>query len=148
MKSAVKTLSVIFSAFFILISIVTIDAVEDLRLETWTKNLFNENSLIRKSSAKNLGFLGDRRAIPSLIKALKDSENEVRAEACNALGLLGDESAKEPLQNVLSRDSSQTVRYSAKKAIDNIDSYLNLQKEKKLKELKERLKNESTPKNM
>ena len=113
---------------------------EDKRLETWTSNLKNEKILIRKSSARYLGVLGDKGAISYLLAALHDPEPEVRAEVCAALGLLGEEYVKEPLTNVLYRDQSPMVRNSAKVAIDKIDTYLGLQKEKKLKEMKDKVK--------
>jgi hypothetical protein len=113
---------------------------EDRRLETWTGNLKNEKILIRKSAARYLGVLGDKGAISYLLAALHDPEPEVRAEVCAALGLLGEEYVKEPLTNVLYRDPSPMVKNSAKVAIDKIDAYLGLQKEKKLKEMKEKVK--------
>lgn len=109
---------------------------EDLRLETWVKNLKNENYLLRKSAAKHLASLADKRAIPYLIEALADKEAEVRSEVCNALGLMGDEEIKIRLQKVMYTDTSPMVRGSAKRAIDKIDGYLRLQEEKKLKEMK------------
>jgi len=131
---------VLLIIFCFSLAALSLTAYEDFRVETWTKNLSNEKALIRKSSAKYLGLIGDRRAIPYLLKALKDEEPQVRAEACNALGLLGDESVKEYLENVLYKDTSPMVRSSAKRGLDNIETYTNLQKEKKLKEMKEKLK--------
>jgi HEAT repeat protein len=116
---------------------------EDLRLETWAENLKNEKVLIRKSAAKYLGALGDKRAIPPLLAALKDPEAEVRSEVCAALGLFGEESVKETLTNVLYKDPSPMVRFAAKTAIEKIDTYISLQKEKKIKEMKEKLKSSS-----
>jgi HEAT repeat protein len=58
----------------------------DLRMETWAGNLKNDNPLIRKSSARYLGQLGDKRAIPYLLQALKDPQAEVRLKSAIHLG--------------------------------------------------------------
>jgi HEAT repeat protein len=116
---------------------------EDLRMKTWIANLNSEKMLIRKSAARHLGTLGDKRAIESLVEALKDDEAEVRAEVCRSLGLFGEEYVKNYLTNILYTDPSPMVKTAAKRAIDKIDTYLELQKEKKLKEMKEKLKKES-----
>jgi hypothetical protein len=55
---------------------------------------------------------------------------------------LGDETVKPTLEEISFKDQSPMVRYNAKKAIDNLDTYTSLQKEKKLKELKDKMKQE------
>ena len=115
-------------------------AYDDTRLEMWVKNLKNEKVLIRKNAARALSVLQDKRAIPFLLEALKDPEAQVRAEVCRALGLFGQESLIEELKNVLYADQSPMVRSSAGKAIQNIETYIEIQNEKKIKEMKEKLK--------
>jgi len=53
--------------------------------------------------------LGDRRAVPALIEALKDGIAQVRRHAARALGMLGDASAAEPLR-ALENDPDKSVR--------------------------------------
>jgi HEAT repeat protein len=57
-----------------------------------------EDYLTRQYSAEALGKHGDRRAVFSLVAALKDPNGFVRAAAASALGNLGDRSAIESLQ--------------------------------------------------
>lgn len=62
------------------------DAVDNL-----IEGLMNINGNFREWSAKGLGVIGNKRAIPAL-KALyhRDNNYEVRSQALKALGLLGD----------------------------------------------------------
>ncbi len=135
-----KTFKIIFIFFLVVFFIRQLGAWEDKRLEMWAGNLKNENSLIRKSAAKNLGSLGQKEAVPYLVEALNDEEAEVRATVCEALGQIGDEPIKKKLKNVLYNDSSPMVKDAAKKAIDEINAYLEKLKEKKIKEMKQKLK--------
>jgi phycocyanobilin lyase subunit alpha len=58
---------------------------------------------LRRNSAKALGKLGDRRAVPSLITCLSCSDYYVRESAAQALGKLGDRTAIPPLMQLLDR---------------------------------------------
>ncbi len=46
--------------------------------------------MVRRSASEALGHLGDRRAVPALIEALRDTHDLVRPAAAQALGSLGD----------------------------------------------------------
>lgn len=138
MKLSMKILILVFGVIFFFAP--NLKGYEDLRFETWANNLGNENVLIRKSAAKHLGTLGEKRAIPYLLKAIKDDHAQVRAEICKTLGLLGDESVIERLKRIAYKDPSPKVRSSARKAIENIETYSARQKEKKLKAMKDQLK--------
>ena len=70
----------------------------------------------RKQAAEVLGELGDKSAVPYLIKATKDESPEVRCASCEALGKLGDRGAIEPLKEVL-KDESPEVRCAAAEAL-------------------------------
>jgi len=54
-----------------------------------------ENLLVRRAAAHSLGQIGNRAAVPELLSAVQDQEEEsdVRREAATALGLIGDKAA-------------------------------------------------------
>lgn len=62
-----------------------------------------ENLLVLRAAAHSLGQLKNRAAVPALLAALQDQEEEsdVRREAATALGLLGDKSALPALQHLI-----------------------------------------------
>jgi HEAT repeat protein len=70
-----------------------------------------------EESSKNL--IGDKRTVKSLIRALKDKNEDVRERAAMALGKIGDERAVEPLIRAL-KDKDKFVRTSAAKSIGKI----------------------------
>jgi HEAT repeat protein len=71
-------------------------------------------------------MIGDEKAIPALIEALKDDNVSVRRHAAGALGKIGDERAIKPLLA----------------AMDDEKWYVRLQVEEAIQELNERLKKE------
>src|SRR5512138_1420887 len=88
------------------------DKVDDL-----ARTLASDPSYkVRVQAALVLGKLGDKRAVPALVKALKDSNATVRAVSCGALGKLGDSSAVGPLKEA-TRDGESMVRQAAEKAL-------------------------------
>lgn len=58
----------------------------------------SRNWITRRFAAEALGLLGDRRAVPLLIEALKDDHALVRPAVAQALGRLGDVAAVSPLR--------------------------------------------------
>jgi HEAT repeat protein len=66
-----------------------------------------------------LGKIGDVRAVPALISALKDSQADVRRNAASALGKIGDTSAVVPLLEALC-DTHAWVRGNAVIALGKI----------------------------
>jgi HEAT repeat protein len=72
-------------------------AVEPL-IEVLTTNV---DRGVGERSAEALGYIADRRAVPSLIAALGDENLRVRDRAAFALGLIGDRAAVEPLLAML-----------------------------------------------
>lgn len=77
----------------------------------------NPESLTRYLAAQSLGFIGDRRAVPSLIEALGDEDGQVRSAAARSLGLIGDARATSSL--VVSLDDGEySVRLAAAGALD------------------------------
>ena len=65
-----------------------------------------ENLLVLRAAAHSLGQIGNRAAVPALLAALQDQEeeNDVRREAAVALGLIGDKSALPALNGLLNAD--------------------------------------------
>lgn len=64
-----------------------------------------------------LGWLGDGRCVPGLIKSLESEDIYLRIEAAFALGHLKDERAIEPLCKALGRDPDSNVRANAANAL-------------------------------
>ena len=65
-----------------------------------------ENLLVLRAAAHSLGQIKNRAAVPALLAALQDQEeeNDVRREAAVALGLIGDKSALPALNGLSSAD--------------------------------------------
>ena len=83
--------------------------------------LKNKRREVRSETARALGHLGDRRAVPSLVEALHDPDPVVRRHASRAVGEIGDASALPPLRQLL-RDESPDVVKEAAEAIKRIES--------------------------
>lgn len=73
-------------------------AAFDILLTALRRNDSENSRFIRQYAAVALGKLGDRRAVPNLIAALKDESELVRPAVAEALGRLGETEAIEPLQ--------------------------------------------------
>jgi HEAT repeat protein len=87
-------------------------------VDDWLKDLESSLAGVRSHAAWQLGQLGERRAVPALIKALQIDENEdVRWTAAWALGELGDPSAIPALEAASEDDESDDVRNRAWEAL-------------------------------
>lgn len=75
----------------------------------------------RKWAAKELGKIGDTRAVWPLIKALGDEHFEVFKSAAMALGEIGNDSAVEPLIKILLRNARITDTYSRDRHIEGYE---------------------------
>ncbi len=76
----------------------------DLRVRSWALN--------------GLGNLGDREAVPAIVRTLSSPIYNIRYRAAWALGAIGDPAAIGPLQDLLRRDPHVYVRYYAADALD------------------------------
>ncbi len=76
----------------------------------------DESPLVRDNAAFALGELGDKRAVPFLIKALKDPDEWVRKSATKALGILKSKEAFDAIAECLN-DSSPSVRRTAARSL-------------------------------
>jgi hypothetical protein len=91
------------------------DKIDDL-----TRTLVQDPSYkVRVQAALVLGKLKDKRAVPTLIQALKDENESVRGVAATSLGQIGDKAAANALLEA-SNDSSEFVRSQAKKALESV----------------------------
>jgi HEAT repeat protein len=73
----------------------------------------------RAGAARQLGAIGDARALPALIEALRAENKLVRMAAARALGEIGDAGAVPALIEAL-RDESDSVQLDAAVALNNI----------------------------
>ncbi|MHB9134167.1 MAG: HEAT repeat domain-containing protein [Armatimonadota bacterium] len=76
---------------------------------------------MRTVAARALGQIGDKRAIPALVRAMYDESADVHEAAAGALGQIGDPSAIEPLIAVLNEESPD-LRESAIRALGQLHS--------------------------
>ncbi|MED5369901.1 MAG: HEAT repeat domain-containing protein [Myxococcota bacterium] len=83
--------------------------------------VFAKDTLRRFYAVQLMGFSGDKRAIPPLMKALDDPEAAVRAEACRSLE---DLRAKDALPALRARldDMDAEVRIAAREALAHLGS--------------------------
>src|SRR4051794_34450997 len=97
----------------VLPGVASADKIDDL-----TRALMQDSSYkVRVQAALVLGKLGDRRAVPALIQALKDENETVRGVAATSLGRLGDPRAADGLLKA-TNDGAEFVRAQAKKALE------------------------------
>ena len=77
----------------------------------YLKNLDAKDPKKRVQAATLLGELGDRKAVPELIIALKENPDvETRIAAAEALGKLGDRTATELLIKTFKQDPDKKVK--------------------------------------
>jgi len=90
------------------------------RIDDLSRTLEREkDEKARIAAAVGLGRLADERAVPALIRALRDPSPVVRGVAASALGHIGDSRAVPALEKLLA-DDSEAVRARAKDAISAI----------------------------
>lgn len=72
----------------------------------------DENEFVRRASARALGQIGSRAAVPALVATLQDERApaDVRREAAHSLGLIGDPAAAASLRSVLTSDDPYLSR--------------------------------------
>ena len=72
-----------------------------------------------QNAAVALSDKGNRSAVPALIKALKNKDEDVRTRAAVALGKIGDKTALGALTCVAKSDEKEKVRDAAREAMNN-----------------------------
>jgi HEAT repeat protein len=98
---------------------------KDSRLLDLVESLGDLSPFARKRAAEDLARMceageRDARALPSLMKALNDSDASVRIAVASALGNLGKSEAIEALERRLDIDESALVRRAIEKAIERL----------------------------
>jgi HEAT repeat protein len=96
-----------------------IDGFKELECECTSMlldSIDNSSATIRANSARALGRLKSRPAVPYLIELLQDSSWEVRARAAEALGSIGDKASIEPLVQKI-KDHAAKVQEAAGAAL-------------------------------
>lgn len=92
----------------------------------------DEKTLVE--AAQWLGEKKEKDAIPGLINLMGDKREAVRVESAVALGLIGEESSVDALNNALVNDESAEVRYAAILATMRIGSKKSIDAYKQSKE--------------
>jgi len=80
---------------------------------------------IRAQAALELSKLCDLNSVEPLITGLKDKYPQVRNNAALALGKIGDNRAISALANIEQEDSDESVRNTAKQALEAIKKHVN-----------------------
>ena len=81
--------------------------------------LRDEDANVRRNAAKDLGKIGDKRAVEPLIAILEDPDWRIRSDAVLALGKIGDKKAVDPLIDAL-KDKDSSVRRMAAETLGKI----------------------------
>jgi HEAT repeat protein len=116
-KGLIKGLSLLI--FFMLLFSTNASVQEKKGVEELIRDLRDEQSLVRKAAAEQLGRAKDVRGVAPLMEALRDQGQGVRAEVTKALGEIGDPSAVKPLGAML-EDTDELVRINALAALEKI----------------------------
>lgn len=103
-----------------LVLFATIEVAHADRVDDLARSLLTDPSYkVRVQAALILGKLGDPRAVPALIQALKDSDESVRGVVATSLGKLGDPSSANALL-AATHDPSEFVRNQAKASLEKV----------------------------
>jgi HEAT repeat protein len=91
-------------------------------IDTWMPRLEFEDRLVREGAVQALGWLTKTKedkdkVVPMLIEALRDEVMEVRRNAAEALGRIGDPRAIDALNQALTEDKENWVREVAEESI-------------------------------
>ena len=90
------------------------EPTQEQKIEKLIEKLKVKNPCARRISASELGLIGSKDAVPSLIKALQqDQDPEVRVSAAEALGQIGLEDAVPALIKALQDEDIDVRLYAA-----------------------------------
>ncbi|MHB8075199.1 epoxyqueuosine reductase [Desulfosporosinus fructosivorans] len=87
------------------------------RIQPMMYNYIKEKKYFQRNAAIALGNLGDLANVSDLATAMKDPEELVRGYAAWALGKIGGRSAKQILEENLSRETSESVKTEIREAL-------------------------------
>ncbi|MDO9539388.1 MAG: HEAT repeat domain-containing protein [Methanocalculus sp.] len=98
-----------------------IGEMRDVAVDPLTEALYDESPVIRAVAARNLGRIGAKKTIDSLMRAIETEENEdVRAIIVESLGYIGTQEVIPTLRRAL-RDRDDNVRSVAARALGYIN---------------------------
>lgn len=99
-------------------------SIEEQRLKKWIQVLHDNDTEMSRIAAEKLASIGDKRAVPELVKALEGRTMFVAAAAAKALGILGDKSAINSLVHTMSNTRNDVVvRTACAEALGLIGHY-------------------------
>ena len=87
------------------------------RIQPLMFNYIKERKYFQRNAAIALGNLGDPAFVPDLAVAMNDPEDLVRGYAAWALGKIGGRSAKQILEEILIRETSESVKVEIREAL-------------------------------
>jgi hypothetical protein len=93
---------------------------KDARLSNLIASLSDISPYARQRAAEDLSSQRDPRVVPSLIRALDDSDASVRGAVAKALGKLGDPESAVPLKRRMEVEESIHVRASLEQALQEL----------------------------
>lgn len=98
---------------------------KDDSVDKWLPQLSSNDPFNREAASQALGWLGQSetekyKAVSGLINALDDKTMEVRRNAAESLGRIGDGRAVQPLNLLLTREQSEWVRSVARESLERI----------------------------
>ncbi|TGE37912.1 HEAT repeat domain-containing protein [Desulfosporosinus fructosivorans] len=83
-------------------------------------NYIKEKKYFQRNAAIALWNLGDSANVSDLATAMKDTEELVRGYAAWALGKIGGRSAKQILEENMSRETSESVKTEIREALQKM----------------------------
>ena len=92
-------------------------------VDKYIQDLSDPNPNTRIYAAKQLGIYFDLKALPYLIKSLKDEDERVVEQAIHSIGVFGREDTIEPLINCLN-STSESVKFAAIKVLGEMRTNL------------------------
>ncbi|MDR3599682.1 MAG: 4Fe-4S double cluster binding domain-containing protein [Desulfosporosinus sp.] len=97
------------------------DEFYDSRVQPLLFNYIKERKYFQRNAAIALGNLGDPANVFDLAIAMDDHEELVRGYSAWALGKIGDRSAKQVLEDNLSKETSESVKDEIRQALSRIE---------------------------
>jgi len=91
-------------------------------LKTEIAGLQNTDVCARVTAAKCLSSVARHKAVAPLLRALRDNEPQVRAQAALSLGATGHETAEKVLVKMLSSDADASVRAACADALGDLEN--------------------------
>jgi HEAT repeats len=103
----------------------TVELGKEDTVATWLPQLKSKDPFNREAASQALGWLTHSelekdKAVPALIDALNDETMEIRRNAAESLGRIGDVRALKPLDILLTKERSEWIKRVGKESVDKI----------------------------